>query len=338
MLGSLSLGVAAASIRSAMADGTKLNYGFGGTAVYYFPHYIADAAGYYKQEGADYDVVTLTSGARMTAATMGGSVDMTLMGASQIIAANDKGGGLISIASAYDVFSMALVMSNDAMKRLGITPDMSTDDKVKRMKGIKVGITSPASSSDQLIRTLFVARGMNPDKQVDLVPLGQGESMLAALEKGLVDGFVFSPPFGAIAEAKGIGHTVVDPFNHEVPELDGGTYIVLATAPSTLQNNRSGLRGTVRALTRAIKLAQTDPAKVKVMVRPYFSDVDDTVYNAMFDKSLQAVSKTPVLSRKQFDGTVTAMNIIAKTPSKPNFDSVVNNELATEAAKDILGA
>jgi NitT/TauT family transport system substrate-binding protein len=84
---------------------------------------------------------------------------------------------------------------------------MPVDEKIRRMKGLRIGITSPGSTTDTTARTLFKARGMDPDQTVQLLPLGGGSNMLAALEKGAADGFVWSAPQPQIAVQKGIGES-----------------------------------------------------------------------------------------------------------------------------------
>jgi NitT/TauT family transport system substrate-binding protein len=81
-----------------------------------------------------------------------------------------------------------VALSNEAIEKVGITPDMKIDEKIKRMQGLKIGMSSSGSSTDTLIRALFLARGYDPDKVVNLQPLGNGAALLDAFEKKLIDG------------------------------------------------------------------------------------------------------------------------------------------------------
>ena len=98
------------------------------------------------------------------------------------------GGTLVAIGTAFDKYPIALVLTNDAIKRMGITPEMSLDEKIKRLHGLRIGITSPGSSTDEFMRTIMMVRGMDPDKDVKLQPIGIGAPMVAAMQQGMKSG------------------------------------------------------------------------------------------------------------------------------------------------------
>src|SRR6185436_1242100 len=104
------------------------------------------------------------------------------------IKANAEGGNVAAIANLFSILDLHVVISKEAMAKSGIVQSMPVDEKIRRMKGLRIGITSPGSTTDTTARTLFKARGMDPDQTVQLLPLGGGSNMLAALEKGAADG------------------------------------------------------------------------------------------------------------------------------------------------------
>lgn len=315
----------------------KVTYTVAGEGVYYILHYIAQEGGFFQQEKITMDPVYVTSGTRLIAAVMGGSAEGTSVNLALSIQAAEKGSDVISLMSIYDAFPHTLVLSNDAIKKSGIARDMPIDEKVKRLKGLKIGMTSPGSGSDQLVRTLMIKRGFDPDKEVTLQPLGQGDSMLAAFERGLVDGFAFTPPYPQMAEARGLGKIMIDPFDGDAPELQGGTFLVLTTTRATLEKSGPALQAMVRAFTRAIKFGNEKPDEARKMTRKYFKDMDDAVFNATFDKAIKGLPKNPVITEEQFKRTIDAMNIVAKTPIKAEYSKTIDSTMARQASKDIMG-
>jgi NitT/TauT family transport system substrate-binding protein len=316
----------------------KVTYTMAGEGVYYMLHYIAHEGGFFAQENVVLDSVYVTSGTRLIAAVMGGSAEGTSVNLALVIQASEKGSSdVVSLIPIYDAFPHTLVLSNDAIKRSGITAQMPIDEKVKRLKGLKIGMTSPGSGSDQLVRTLMIKRGYDPDKEVSLQPLGQGDSMLAAFERGLVDGFAFTPPFPQMAETRGLGKIVIDPFDGDAPELQGGTFMVLATTRETIKKSGPALQSMVRAFTKAMQFGAEHPEEARKMTRKYFKDMDEAVFNATFDKAIKGLPKNPVISEEQFRRTVEAMNITAKTPIKAEYKALVDPTMAQKASRDILG-
>lgn len=330
--------MAAALASPALAQPHKVNYVFvSGNAPWYFIQYIAQERGFYKEENVEISPVVLNSGPATMAAMIGGSADANTTNIALVVQAVEKGADAIALMSIFDVYPHTLVLSNDAIRKSGIDLAMPVDEKVKRLKGLKIGVTGPGSGSDQLVRTLLIARGYNPDREVALTPLGQGNEMLAAFEKGLVDGFAFSPPFPQLVEKRGLGKIVIDPFNNDAPELQGGTYAVLTTSKATLAKNRPAIYALVRAFTKSIKFAKEHPEEVRKLTRKYFPNIDDPIFNAMFDSTIRAVPTSPIFGPDQYKRTVNAMNITAKTPVKAAYTDVIDSTLAMQAAKEILG-
>jgi NitT/TauT family transport system substrate-binding protein len=332
------LALAAFTIRPAAAeDLQKVTIAFAGKGMSFLLQYIAIGAGFYKQEGLDPESVDVASGTRQAAAVMGGSAEITQVGFAHIMHAVGRGGQLVGICTGFEAYPIALVLSNDAIKRLGITNTMSLDEKIKRVKGVRIGITSPGSSTDEFMRTIMLVRGMDPSRDVQLQPVGIGAPMVAAMQQGSTDGFAFMSPFTNIAVTRGIGQIIADPITGELPEYRDVPYQVITTSRATLASKRPLLLKVVRALTRAMKMAHEDIEGSRKVARPFFQDTPEAEFNTAFDTYIKAVPTTPVISHPQVDNTVKMVNLTEKTPMSITYDQVVYPELSQEAAKDILG-
>ena len=313
----------------------KLTITSGGEGMHYFPFYVARGGGFFAKEGIDADWVNVNSGTRQAASIMGGSADMTPMAFLHVIKARGEGADIVAIGDVFDVYGMTIVLSNEAIARKGIKPDMSIDEKVKRLEGLKIGISSPGSSTDALIRSVLVARGYDPDKTVSLLPFGAGTSILAAFEKKLTDGVVYVAPIPEIIEQKGLGKTIINPFKNEVPELINVPYVVIATSRATLEKKPDLMRRAMRALAKAMDFAQTHPAETAKIMRQYFPDLDETLFQTVVETYRKATPRSPVLTREQVDKTVAWMNIGAKTRVSAKFEDVVDDRLAKEALANV---
>ena len=205
--------------RPAAAEGLqKVTIAFAGKGLSFMLQDIAIGGGFYKEEGLEPEIVDVASGTRQAAAVMGGSAEITQVGFAHTMHAVGRGGDLVGICTAFDVYPIALVLSNDAIKRLGITEAMSLDEKIKRVKGVRIGITSPGSSTDEFMRTIMLVRGMDPATDVKLQPGGIGAPMVAAMQQGSTDGFAFMSPFTDIAVSRGLGQVIADPMTGTLPE------------------------------------------------------------------------------------------------------------------------
>ena len=194
----------AASLALAQPAPAKVTLTLGSDGYWYLLHYITEGAGLYKAEGIAVDVVRFSSGSKIIASVLGGSADASMVNIGNSTLAIEKGGDIATLMTLYTIMPFAVVLSNDALKKTGITPAMPLDERVKRLKGLRIATTGPGSGTDQFMRTLFVARGMNPDKEVTLQTLGDGGTMLAAMEVKAIDGFVLGAPTTNQAVQKGL--------------------------------------------------------------------------------------------------------------------------------------
>ena len=315
----------------------KVTIALAGKGLAFILQYIAIGGGFYKEEGLDPDPVDVASGTRQAAAVMGGSAEITQVGFAHTMHAVGRGGYLVGISTAFDVYPVALVLSNDAIKRLGITPAMSLDEKLKRLHGVKIGITSPGSSTDEFMRTIMLVRGLDPSRDVQLQPIGIGAPMVAAMAAGATDGFAFMSPFTDMAVSRGIGQNIADPMTGQLPEYRDVPYQVITTSRATLAAKRPLLLHVVRAMTKAMIFAHTKPEDTRRIVRTFFQDTPEAEFNTAFDTYLKAVPTTPIVSQAQVDNTVKMVNLTEKTPISATYEQVVYPDLAREAAKDLLG-
>ncbi|HUD61329.1 MAG TPA: ABC transporter substrate-binding protein [Acetobacteraceae bacterium] len=328
-----------AGMRPAAADAPlqKVTIALAGKALAFIIQYIAIGGGFYKEEGLDPDPVDVASGTRQAAAVMGGSAEITQVGFAHTMHAVGRGGDLVGICTAFDVYPIALVLSNAAINRLGITDSMSLDEKLKRLHGVKIGITSPGSSTDEFMRTIMLVRGLDPSRDVQLEPIGIGAPMVAAMAAGATDGFAFMSPFTDMAVSRGLGQDIADPMTGKVPEYKDVPYQVITTSRATLAEKRPLLLHVVRAMTKAMKFAHEHPEDARKIVRTFFQDTPEAEFNTAYNTYIKALPATPIISQAQVDSTVKMVNLTEKTPITVTYDQVVYPDLAREAAKELLG-
>ena len=317
--------------------GTKVTVVMAGDGFQYITQHIATRGGMFAQEGLEVEIVDAGSGPRQVAALMGGSAAFGGFGLVQAIKSNAEGGELVAFSSLSNIYDQKLVLSNDAVKRAGINPRMSIDEKVKRLRGLRVAITSPGSTTDLIVRSLLLARGINPDEALKILPMGGGSNMLAAMEKGATDAFLWASPQSQIAVARGIGQIVIDPFSGEIPEFEGVHYLVMVTSRETLKRQPEVIAAATRALARAMKFAREHPDQARQLVRKQFPDTDEAVFNAAWVDYQKAIPTTPVISRDQYLRTQKWLNITAKPPVSVPYETLIDSVNAQRAAEQVFG-
>lgn len=121
--------------------------------------WIAKEAGYLKAEGLDVELIRVGGSTRMVAALLGGSAPLIHAGAPAAFAASAAGSDVVIIAAIGNISPFRL-MARPEIKQPG------------DLKGKKAGITTFGSTSDQMIRLALKHFGLEPNKDVAILPMG----------------------------------------------------------------------------------------------------------------------------------------------------------------------
>ena len=165
----------------------------GKTALYYLPLTLTERLGYFKDEGLNVRISDFPGGTRSLEAVVGGSADV--------------------VAGAYEhtINMQARRQNFQAFVLAGAAPQISVGiagaqaaryHSPKDLKGLKVGVSAPGSSTNMVINYLLAQGGLKPT-DVAIIGVGQGATVIAALEQGRVDVLSQTDPVMTILEKEG---------------------------------------------------------------------------------------------------------------------------------------
>ena len=342
-VGALAIGLVFASIgfandgsaQQAPAHKFKVSIATSGDALHWYPTYVARAAGLFAEEGVDVDWIDVGSGTKQVAAVVSGGAALTPLGLQTAFAAAAGGADVVAVSALFDRFALQIVLSNAALAKAGIIPNMSTDEVVPRLKGMRIAVTGVGSSTDALLRSLFAARGLNSDSDVRIQPLGSPPAIQAAFQKNMIDGYVLSAPFPELTELRKLGRIVIDPLKGGVAELDNVPFSAMFTTRKVIQEQPEMVAAVVRALTRAMLYTRQHPAETQRLVKKLFPKLASDIFNRAEPAYRAAAAQTPVITKLKFDRIVAWMKLTSKDADGLKFEQVIDNRFA-EAAAGIL--
>ena len=156
----------------------KLTLAVGGkNLLYYLPLTIAESLGYFKAEGLEVTIADFAGGSRALQALIGGSADVVSGAFEHTITMQVKGQPL-----------RAFVLQGRAPQIvLGINPKTLPHYKsVADLKGKKLGVTAPGSSTNVLANFVLGKAGLKPG-DVSIIGVGAGSGAVAAMRSGQID-------------------------------------------------------------------------------------------------------------------------------------------------------
>lgn len=307
-----------------------------GAALHFYPFYVAEAAGLFKKGGIAIQWVDVGAGSRQIAAVASRSADFAVVGMQPSISARENGADLVAVSGLFNAYPIQLVLSKAAMEKTGITAGMGIDDVVSRLKNVTIAVTGIGSTTDVLLRSWLVKRGVKPDEAITIQPLGNPGAMFAAFEQGAIDGVMLGAPWPEKAEADGVGTIIVDPLKGGIPELEGVPYTAIIAAGSLVKEKPEVVGSVVHALTEAMKLTAAEPDKVGEMLKSYFPDTDEAIYKAFEPRYRGKSSATPVISKEEYQKLLDWISITSDKPVTVTFEQFVDNQFADKAAAEVL--
>ena len=250
---------------------TRLTIGVGGQRLfYYLPLTIAERKGFFRDEGLHAGILDFGGGAKAMQAMLGGSLDIVSGAYEHTINMQAKGWPVVAIVL-QDRYNGIV---------LGIHKSRSADYRSPRnLKGWRIGVTSPGSSTHMAVSNLMVKNGINPN-EVPVMGVGSSAGAIAAVKNRLVDAIVNLDPVISKLELDGDITVAVDTRTREgMTEVYGGEYhagCIYAPAAWVIKHPNTA-QAVANAMVRALvwlRTASVDEIVAAVPQDYYGSDLE----------------------------------------------------------------
>jgi len=297
----LVLAVAASSaVATAQSPRVRLREAHTGT-LFMAPVYIAEAAGFFAEEGIDLELTEVDSGALGIAALVSGQVQLFDADPFQAVNLRRQGRQIIFIYNLTRRVTLDMVMHPEVARRLNVSRSMPIAQRFAALRGLKLGITSPGAATDVYMRYYLRRAGLNPDRDAQIVAAGGGANLLAALRTRQIDAFHLSAPTPYLAERDGFGTIVIKSSAGDVPELDNFMYTGIAVHNVFANQNGDVLRRWIRAVNKGNELMRRDQAAAVTHLRKHFPRQDPAILTLALREIIPALSENGRISSPMLD-------------------------------------
>jgi NitT/TauT family transport system substrate-binding protein len=177
---------------------------------------------------------------------------------------------------------------------LGLAKDKARGYKSpKDLRGLKIGVTAPGSSTNFLVNALLARDGLAPDT-VSFIGVGASSGAVAAMQKGQIDGLSNLDPVMTRLEKSGDVVAVVDTRTASaMKEVYGGAYAAgcLYAKTEYLRKNPNTTAALTTAMVRALLwLAKASDDQVVSTVPPEYYGNEREVYKLALQRNREGFS------------------------------------------------
>lgn len=299
-----------ARAQAAALEKASLTIAVGGQPlIYYLPLSVAHLRGYFKDEGLDATIADFAGGSKALQAVVGGSADVVSGAFEHTINLQSKG-----------QFYRSFVLQGRApMIVLGVSKKTMPDyQSPADLKGKKIGVTAPGSSTNMMASFFLAQHGLKPS-DVAYIGVGAGAGAVTALRTGQIDAIAnLDPVISTLVKEDAIQIVADTRTLKDATQIFGGNMPsgCLYTSQAFIDANPNTTQALANAMVRADKWIQAaSPDEIAKLVPETYLLGDPELYKLALEGNREALSPDGLVPD---DGPETALNALAEFV--PNFD------------------
>jgi len=309
----------------------KITIAVGGKNLfYYLPLSVAERKGYFKDEGLDVEIPDFAGGAKALQALVGGSADMVSGAYEHTINMAAKKQPIKAVVLQAKYSSIVLLLPKDKAAKYKGPADL---------KGLKVGVTAPGSSTNMFVNNILAKGGLKPT-DISVVGVGAGSGAVAAMEKGEIDAMSNLDPVITQLESTGKFVAVADSRTEKgMNEIYGGDYhaSVIYITEEFIKKNPNTVQAVVNAIVRANRwIAGATPQQIVDLMPDAYKGGNPSLYKEGLLKNMIGYSEDGQMSMKAAQNVYKVLKqfepSVIKAGDSIKLENTFDNSFAKKAA------
>ena len=298
----------------------KIRMGIAATSVGFLPIYAAYHRGFYKDEGIDLEII-LMSLAAANNAFFKGEIEYSA--------------GLTGLALAAARNYPAKILIFTVAKPLQSFVSKKEIKEPRDLRGKKVAGSSPGGSATILAYQALRHFGLEPGKDVQVLPMGgSGAGRLAVLEQGVVDASLLSVPENIIALNKGYNELI---FLGDVVTFPQNGF---GTSATQIQQQPDEVYRMVRATLRGLMFVtdETNREQARDIMMKQWRVSDSKLAAEMLGYLKRGLAKDAVISSQAVQYFIDLTRESSNVAQSINAAQIVDFSFLDKARKELRGA
>ncbi|WP_166874959.1 ABC transporter substrate-binding protein [Salinibacterium sp. ZJ450] len=260
------------------------------------------------------------------AALLSGEADVATMGLNTVVDAI-AGGAAMQIIGGNAVYQGGIVASNAAIEKYDVDTKKKPLEQLAQLKGATIGAGPSGSAGNNTLRAILISAGLDPDADVNLVPLADtGGSVAPALENGTYDATFAPLGAGEVAVERGNAQVIVSVPNGDAPVLDGVLPTVTVASTKFIEEQPELVQAIRDSFRASIELIYTDPdAAGKILKSAIFEEMDQTLFDTSWEAAQPGYPRGGRFTEDNWDAFVRVFDSSSENDyASMKFDDVVN--------------
>ena len=291
----------------------KVRITYANNSLSFLTAFIAKDRGFYANNGLNAELVQVRPSVAIAAIVSGGADFAEVLGSAIRSAARGIPVRAVSTSIRAPFFSLV------------VHPDIKS---VKDLKNRTIGVTSVGGTNQISARLLLQHFGIDPDRDVKMLAIGEEKFMAEALKVRHVDAVMVAPPFSVVLKREGF------PLLAHTAQIVSIPFVGLSATVEKIRQNRSQVKQALRAEMEALKYLRENPAGSVEVIRKRFA-MDEAMARESYAVVLDAFSKDGRIDAQGIDNLLDLerkAGLIAKTVT---VDQVADLSVGEEVLKEL---
>lgn len=293
----------------------KLRIAIAAGSLAFLVPFIAKDRGFYLKHGSDVELIQMRPNISI-AALLSGELDyIELIGST-----------IRSAARGLPVRAVSTGIKSPFFSIIG----QPKHRNIKEIKGAVIGLTSIGGTNHISARITLTKIGLDPDKDVKFLAIGDEKIMVEAFKAGRTDAVVLAPPFSIQLKREGF------PILANTARYVTIPFSGLGTTVDRIKNNRAQIKRVLKAEVEALQYIHANPAGTTDVIRKRFH-MDERLARESYDAVVEAFSRDGRVPLEGVDILLQIEKDQKLIPATVTAQMVVEQTLLDEALKE-LGA
>lgn len=314
-------GVACAAVgtasRAEVVKITNIGHGYYAAALY-----VAKQEKLFEKYGLEPEISFVQGGALALQTVLTKQADVGILSYEHVLTSAVQGKRIVAF---FNISNRPLnnIIANS--KIAAGSEKLSLDEKVKRLKGLRVGLPSAGGSGEKMLIALTKREGLKLPGDITTAYLGsEPASYVAAFQRNLIDVALPVEPAGVMVQQAGSGQIYLNLMTGEVPEFRDLLFMTLTAHPDVMKEKPEMLRKVALVFSEAVKLLKTDPQRGKALMAKEYPTMTAEANDKAYDTVSQIWPSDPHMNEQQARATFAYLQ--PEGPFKVDLAQTFTNE------------
>ena len=212
------------------------------------PIWVADQRGFFKKNGLNVEVISISASTIVIQALLTGEVDFIIAPSATLVTSKLAGADTVMVSTNLPLFIDHIV-------------SLGNISNIEQLKGKIGGVNRLGTTSDMTLRLALRRLGIDPEKETKIIATGENPQRLAALANNITQFTLLGEPL--VREAEKLGFR--DLFDIGTLKIQYHVNSVV-TREKTVKERRPLVQKVVRAFTEALHYIKTNKEDTKALI------------------------------------------------------------------------